>query len=187
MFPPPWMRQPITPQLCVLVKPYCFHLRWNAQYWSKYTQKRQWFYVADKPTIQSDIDAWTFSFKKANNVQAVCTLQPQHANIFFPNLLFPNACFHQSHIPLLPFPGRLACYFFYSTDLKWVSLQQHHNENQCDPNRSKPLQCYVFTVVQKQRNCRVPVSFLFIVRHCYIERVKTSFHITYPEPSNLWF
>lgn len=104
---------------------------------------------------------------------------------FFPNLLFPNACFHQSHIPLLPFPGQLACYFFYSTDLKWVSLQQHHNENQCDPNRSKPLQCYVFTVVQKQRNCRVPVSFLFIVRHCYIERVKTSFHITYPEPSNL--
>lgn len=105
---------------------------------------------------------------------------------FFSNLLFPQRLLSPISYPPSSLP-RSACllFFFYSTDLKWVSLQQHHNENQCDPNRSKPLQCYVFTVVQKQRNCRVPVSFLFIVRHCYIERIKTSFHITYPEPSNL--
>lgn len=99
---------------------------------------------------------------------------------FFLIYSFPNLI-----SPFFPSQVGLPAIFFYSTDLKWVSLQQHHNENQCDPNRSKPLQCYVFTVVQKQRNCRVPVSFLFIVRHCYIERIKTSFHITYPEPSNL--
>lgn len=134
------------------------------------TKKRQLFSLQSKLTFNQD---WYEHFPEENKQ---CSDTVQALASAYQYFFFSSVCFHQSHTPPLHSQVSLLV-FFYSTDLKWVSLQRHHNENQCDPNRSKPLQCYVFTAVHKQRNCRVSVACLFIVRHFYTESSKNLFHV----------
>lgn len=139
------------------------------------TKKRQLFSLQSKLTFNQD---WYEHFPEENKqcLDTVHALASAYQYFFFYSTFLQCLLSPIPYSPS-PFPSQLACFFFYSTDLKWVSLQRHHNENQCDPNRSKPLQCYVFTAVHKQRNCRVSVACLFIVRHFYTESSKNLFHV----------